>query len=264
MSLPSHRSYGSGGGGARPVLALHCSLAHAAAWAGVAHELQGVTLTAIDQPGHGRAPDWDGVSDIHQLYTDWAVAMAEALGGPLDVIGHSYGGTVALRLAEERPDLLRSLALIEPSIFVAAEGGAGFGDLIRRLAPFHDLLAGGRNAEAAALFQTVWGDGSDLADQPQGRRSYIIERIALITPQSGFLEVDGAGLLLPGRLEAIKVPVMILRGAESPPVVAEVSAALAARISDVREVVVAGARHMVPISHPAETAAAVQALLERA
>jgi lipase len=262
VSLPSHRTYDRGG--ARPVLALHCSLAHAAAWAPLAAELQGVTLTAIDQPGHGRAPDWDGVSDIHRLYLDWAVAMAEALGGPLDVIGHSYGGTVALRLAEERPDLLRSLALIEPSIFIAAEGGPGFDDLIARLAPFHALLAEGKTAEAAALFQTVWGDGSDFADQPAGRRGYIIDRIGLIKPQSAFLEVDGAGLLRPGRVEAIKVPVLILRGAESPPVVAEVSAALAARLFDVQEVVVAGAAHMVPISHPAETAAAVQALLERA
>jgi lipase len=262
VSLPSHRTYDRGG--PRPVLALHCSLAHAAAWAGVAQGLQGVTLTAIDQPGHGRAPDWDGVSDIHRLYLDWAVQMAEALGGPLDVIGHSYGGTVALRLAEERPELVRSLTLVEPSIFAAAEGGPGFDDLIARLAPFHALLREGRDAEAATLFQTVWGDGSDFASQPEARRRYIIERIALITPKSAFLEQDGAGLLLPGRLEAIKVPVLILRGAESPPVVGEVSAALAARLSDVREVVVAGARHMVPITHPAETAAAVQALLERA
>jgi lipase len=262
MSLPSHRSYDRGG--ARPVLALHCSLAHAAAWAGVAAQLQGVTLTAIDQPGHGRAPDWDGVSDIHRLYTDWAISMAEALGGPLDLIGHSYGGTVALRVAEERPDLVRSLALIEPSIFVAAEGRPGFHSLMAQLAPFHGLLAEGKTAEAAELFQGVWGDGSDFASQPEARRGYIIDRIALITPKSAFLEKDGAGLLLPGKLEAIKVPVLILRGEESPPVVGEVSAALAARLANAREVVVAGARHMVPITHPAETAAALQALLERA
>jgi lipase len=262
MSLPSHRSYDRGG--ARPVLALHCSLAHAAAWAGVAQGLQGVTLTAIDQPGHGRAPDWDGVSEIHRLYLNWAEEMAEALGGPLDLIGHSYGGTVALRLAEERPDLLRSLVLIEPSIFAAAEGQAGYAALIAQLAPFHGLLAAGKTAEAAELFQGVWGDGADFASQPQARRDYIIDRIGLITPQSAFLEVDGAGLLAPGRLEAINVPVLILHGSESPAVMAEVSHALAARLADVREAEVVGAGHMLPITHAGEVAALVQAHLERA
>jgi lipase len=43
----------------------------------------------------------------------------QAQGQPVDVIGHSFGGTVALRLAVERPDLVRSLVLIEP-VFVAA------------------------------------------------------------------------------------------------------------------------------------------------
>lgn len=44
-------------GGARPVVALHCSLAHAGAWSGLVDHLSGVTVTALDQPGHGRAAD---------------------------------------------------------------------------------------------------------------------------------------------------------------------------------------------------------------
>jgi lipase len=58
-----------GEGNARPVLALHCSLAHAGAWSGVAQRLPGVALTAFDQPGHGRAEPWDGQSDLHGLTT---------------------------------------------------------------------------------------------------------------------------------------------------------------------------------------------------
>lgn len=44
-----------------------------------------------------------------------------ALGAPVDVIGHSFGATVALRLALERPELVRSLVLVEPVLFAAAK-----------------------------------------------------------------------------------------------------------------------------------------------
>ena len=105
-----------GKGGARPVLALHCSLAHAGAWSGLVDHLSGVTVTAPDQPGHGRAANWDGVSDLHGLTTRLSIEQAIRIGGndPIDIIGHSFGATIALRMALERPDLVRSLVLIEP------------------------------------------------------------------------------------------------------------------------------------------------------
>ncbi len=82
----------------------------------------GVTITALDQPSHGRSADWDGERDLHGLTTQISIVMAEMIGegGPVDIIGHSFGGTVALRMALERPDLVRSLTLVEPVIFAAA------------------------------------------------------------------------------------------------------------------------------------------------
>ena len=120
VSLPPHRHWDRGG--KRPLLALHCSLAHAGAYSGLAQALHGVTLTAMDFIGHGKARDWDGVEDYHSAATAEAVALAESLsaGKPLDLIGHSFGGTVALRIAATRPDLVRSLTLIEPVFFAAA------------------------------------------------------------------------------------------------------------------------------------------------
>ena len=56
-------------------MALHCSLAHAGAWSGLAERLTNLTLTGFDQIGHGRAPDWDGMTDLHDA------ATADALHG---------------------------------------------------------------------------------------------------------------------------------------------------------------------------------------
>ncbi|MFN7164603.1 MAG: alpha/beta hydrolase, partial [Hyphomonas sp.] len=73
-------------GGARQVLALHCSLAHGGAWAGVAAGLSGVILAAPDLPGHGAAGLWDGRSDLHGDSTRLVIGQAEA-AGQVDLIG---------------------------------------------------------------------------------------------------------------------------------------------------------------------------------
>ena len=84
VAVPPHRVWHRGGD--RAVLALHCSLAHAGAWAGLAAALSRVTITATDQIGHGRAADWDGISDLHAMATKDAIAMAEAVHAHLEIL----------------------------------------------------------------------------------------------------------------------------------------------------------------------------------
>lgn len=252
-------------GAPRPVLALHCSLAHGGAWAGVAERLQRVTVTAPDQPGHGRAADWDGRDEIHGLTTGIAMVLAERLGGggPVDLFGHSFGATVCLRLALERPDLVRSLMLVEPVIFAAAKGTAAY----EAFRDSHEEIARVLDQDretAAAMFHAAWGTGEALDDLPERSRRYIIDRIHHIPAQNPVLLDDAAGLLRPGGLESIKVPVLLVEGADSPPIIDAVHSVLAARLPRATRMIVPGAGHMVPITHPDLVAHAVQAHLDAA
>lgn len=253
-------------GGARPVLALHCSLAHSGAWSGLVAHLSGVTVTALDQPGHGKAADWDGREEIHRLTTRIAVEMAEMIGagGPVDLIGHSFGATVALRMALERPDLVRSLALVEPVIFAAAKGDVAYAPFRAEHETVAALLAEGNRLEAATLFHAAWGSGEPFADVPERQRSYILARIPHIGAQNPVLLDDAAGLLQAGGLEALRVPVLMVEGGDSPPIINAVQGALCARLPKVTRLVVPGAGHMVPITHPEVVARAVQAHLDGA
>ncbi len=70
-------------------------------------------LVLPDRPGHGQTPA-EGREDFERD----AALLAPLLGpGGAHVVGHSYGGVVALYIAARHPELVRSLILIEPSAF---------------------------------------------------------------------------------------------------------------------------------------------------
>ncbi len=258
--LPPFRVWNRGGD--RPVLALHCSLAHAGAWGGLAEALQGVTVTAIDQIGHGRAPDWDGVADLHTDATRAAIAMATEIGqgAPIDLMGHSFGATVCLRIALERPDLVRSLVLVEPVIFAAARaaGDPAYGPFRVRHEHLAELLKADRRHEAATDFHGYWGTVEPFVDLSPKMQRYITDRMHLIAAQNPVLLDDSEGLLRYMGLESIGVPVLLVEGGDSPPIINAVHSELARRLAQVTRLAVPGAGHMVPITHADVVAAAVQ------
>lgn len=250
-------------GAARPLLALHCSLAHSGAWAGLAARLSGGTVTAIDLPGHGRSDDITPPEALHDTGTAVATALMQRLGqgGPVDLIGHSLGATISLRLALDHPGLIRSLTLVEPVIFAAARDAALFPAFAAAQAQGAALMAADPAAGAAA-FHAEWGAGERLADLPDRQRRYIIDRIGLVPAQNAVLMQDAPGMLAPGRLEALRAPVLLIRGADSPAIVPAIHAALLARLPHAAEAVVAGAGHMVPITHAGAVGPLVQAHLD--
>lgn len=260
--LPPYRTWPRGG--ERPVLALHCSLAHAGAWGGLAAGLSGVTVTAIDQIGHGRAKDWDGQTDLHDAATGSAIAMAERLGQgqPIDVMGHSFGGTVALRLALTRPDLVRSLTLVEPVIFAAARGQDVYAHFRARHLAFARLILAGQREAALHMFHGDWGTGEGLETMPERTRTYMFDRIHLIEAQNPVLLDDAADLLASGGLENVAVPTLLIDGATSPPIIDAVHRVLANRLPHAQRLSIPDAGHMVSITHAQAVALGVQAHLD--
>lgn len=247
------------GQGSRQALALHCSLAHSGAWAGLAAALPDWRLTAPDLPGHGRSANWDGGEGLHDVATRMGHALVEALPGPVDLIGHSFGATIALRMALERPDRIRRLVLIEPVLFSIALDSAEFAAFASGYGAV-DAATDARPAEAAALFHAAWGSG-DFADLPKLQQNYMIERMPLVRAQNPVLLEDAPGLVAPGRLEGLALPVLLMEGAESPPIIAAIHRRLAARLPDARRFVQPGAAHMLPITHAAAVGAAIRAFL---
>ena len=101
------------GPGDVPVLVLHGFLDHAGSWAACAAAL-GRRVVIPDQRGHGLS-DHVGAGGFYHFwdYVADADAIVRHLGGTVDLIGHSMGGTVATLLAATRPEAVRRLVLIE-------------------------------------------------------------------------------------------------------------------------------------------------------
>lgn len=247
------------GTGAQQALLLHCFLASSNAWRGLAGHLSDhLTMTGIDFPGHGRSPDWDGQGDYHALCTE---AAASALQAPVHLIGHSLGATVALKLAVERPEMIKSLVLIEPVFFAAMKGTEAFQQHLGEVAPFAQAILQNRHEDAVRMFTELWGARAARQTVPEALSQAFVARIGLIPATEAALYDDNAGVFSDGRIEAINCPVLLIEGAQSPDTIAAINGVLEARLPQVTRVRIAGAAHMVPISHAGEVAATISDFL---
>ncbi len=255
------------GEGPREVLALHCTLAHSGAWRGLVRELASdITLHAVDLPSHGRSGDW---SEADGDFQDVAAAGARRIfDRPMDLLGHSFGATVALRLAAERPDLVRSLTLIEPVFFVVAAQDAP--DVLAShdedAKPFFEAYQTGDAALAARLFNRMWADPTSprWPDLPEATRAAMTRAIHVVPASSAAIFEDRQDLLKEGGMDALTAPTLLLRGSNTHPVMAVINDGLARRMPNAKNHVVDGAGHMLPITHPADTAAHLRRLFTEA
>ncbi|MEH6832057.1 MAG: alpha/beta hydrolase [Sulfitobacter sp.] len=254
-------------GAARHALAIHCTLGHVGAWRGVAAALKDdLSLLAFDLPSHGRSGVWDRTGNVHDVATDMARALiGSSETGPMDLIGHSFGATVALRIAVESPELVRSLTMIEPVYFAAAieDDPEILVAHKQASAPLDAAFASGDEREAARVFHRDWGDGSAWEDLPERMREHMARLVHYVPASGAFLHHDSAGLLKDNRMARASMPSVLIEGDQSPPMSAKVAVSLEKRLPDVERVIIKGAGHMLPVTHPDMVAEPIRALLAR-
>jgi 3-oxoadipate enol-lactonase len=199
------------GGEGPPLLLVHGFGGAAWNFSELAPLLPGKRLIIPDLPGHGGssplpAPTLAGFADV----------LAQLLDGPVDVLGHSLGGVVALRLAERHPSLVRRLVLAAPAgissstrvaeVTIALTGIIQPGRIAGRRV--------GRVARSRRLRNLVFG-GFEVANP-----DLLTERAVHGFLRGPTMHTDalGAGLALaaddPRRdLDRVRCPVLILWGA---------------------------------------------------
>jgi pimeloyl-ACP methyl ester carboxylesterase len=244
------------GQGAAPALMLHCSQGHSGMFRVIASKLSDrFAMTAPDWPGHGKSAPWTKDQSFH----DEATKIARALAKPGSlVIGHSFGATVALRLALEHPELVQALVLVEPVLFAAARDRADFQQHFADQRALGDLYRSDPE-QATRLFNREWGGQRWDSFSPEVQQ-VMIDQMEAVLDAGEALWSDQHELLNPGVLEALTVPVRLLRGARSPGIIEDIHRTLVDRLPNATDQVIEGAGHMLVMSHPeAVSDAAIEA-----
>src|SRR6185369_2492487 len=88
-------------------------------------------------------------------------------GEPFHLVGHSYGGAVALRFCHRSPERIRSLTVFEPvSFHLLGLADPGLQPVFSLMEELGRLLAADRRVDAAATFLDYWSGTGSFAQYP--------------------------------------------------------------------------------------------------
>lgn len=197
------------------------------------HLAPSLTVYAVDRRGRGRSGDAPEYS-IEREHED-LVAVVEAIGRPVTLVGHSYGGVVALGAAR-LTELVERLVLYEPSIEAHA-----FTDCDDWAARIDAHVEGGDRAAAALEFFRLASSAEEVAElrasEPAWRQ---IERDVHTVPR----ELRALKPMAAARFDAVTQPALLLVGERSPGYLSDGIARLAEELPSSRTVTIEGQGHL--------------------
>lgn len=208
-----------------------------------------------DRRGFGMSSPSAGSGYLGAQIAD-AATLIEKLGlSRLAVVGHSWGGLVALGLAVRRPDLVSRLVLMEPPLHAKKNPTPAFLATFLKV-QFLRRFSGSEAAAAAFLrFATARKDGPRTYDRlPETARAELLRNASgtLIELEAGTGEE-----LTDEEISRIGQPALILKGACSQPVFRKATDRLASLMPQAQMRVLPAAGHMMQFDQPAEFEAAV-------
>ena len=169
-------------GEGQPVVLIHSSVSANRQWRALTEALKDrYRVLAINLFGYGETTPWSGAAP-QSLYAQAQLVMAlcEELSAPLHLVGHSFGGSVALKAAGLLSSRVGSLILLEPNPFyLLKQNGRTEAFLESRGLRDHVKCYGalGDWSKVAERFADYWlGEGAWRA-MPEKRRTTFAESV---------------------------------------------------------------------------------------
>lgn len=235
---------------AKAVLLAHCASASSKEWDSLTPLLvqEGCRVLAPDFCGYGRSDPWpdnhpfDPDSDINIL-----LALADLVEGPVHLVGHSHGGVLALEAARRLGDRVRSLTLIEPTLFqLLHETGHRQWSVITKMAHrVVEAIERGDSRKAAYIFTSFWIGRLKWFFLPEHHKRAIAKSMKKVVLE---FEIIDLAHRTPEHYATINAPVQLIIGTRTRAPAKVVGALLYDALPYVKLVKVR-AGHMSPFTH---------------
>lgn len=245
-------AYWSSGAGP-PLVLVHGAMSDHRRWRIRPHLEAFRTVHAMDRRGRGSSGDsvdWELDREVDDVVAVVEAVSAEA-GTPTDLLGHSFGGLLALRAAA-RSDRVRRLVTYEAAVNEPPQSPA----LLARLTA---LLQEGRRDEAVAMVMR------DVVQMPEAEIAILREQPtwpSRVAAAHTLPRELGVSLNLdPREVAGLRVPTLVIVGADSPAFVQEGTRMVAGALPECVVVVLEGQQHVADQLIPDEFAAHVREFL---
>lgn len=247
-SLIHFRADGAGA----PVVALHGSASSGYQWESLTGYIAGRhRVIRPDLPGYGKsAPLATAQMSLPAMVTRLAAVFRE-IGEPFHLVGHSFGGAVALKVAQTMPHMVRSLVVIEPAAFHLLADDAADRAYLNPLAGVADAMradrAAGDDDTAMARFIDFWNGDSAWASTSQGLRDKLLTTLPQVIADFTAIASERATF---ADYAQIACPVLAVTGRQSPAVTQHLTERLARHLPTAELAEIADAGHMAPLTDP--------------
>lgn len=227
-----------------PVVLLHGAGLDRTVWTRVEALLDRRT-TALDLPGHGAQPPLTAPTTLAEMAADVALRLPP---GPVHLVGFSLGALIAQKLAVTQPGRVLTLTNVSSVCARTEEEAAA---VRARLLGAQEDFAGSMERALDRWFPA--DEGEDSAKWRVETREVLLGNDPVSYGHAYAVFATGDRDIEP-ELPDIAVPALAITGELDPGSTPEMSARLAARIPHAEVVIVPGARHMLPVTHPRELA----------
>jgi len=233
------------------ILLVHSSGLGAAQWTRLIRSLPVSAAVAVDLTGYGDVsfdPEQSALEQDVEVVLQH-VRTLKAKAAKLHLVGHSYGGLVALKAALQAPTEVTRLTLIEPVVVSLLEGdlATNMAGIVSR---FEEAMLGPDPEEnALRAFVEFWSGPGAFDAMPEAIRQIMMSRAHKVVAEVR----DVSACIVPeDSLSSLKVPAQVLLSEHHRPEAAAMCEALATLLNaPIRKI--PGA-HMSPVTHPQETA----------
>ncbi len=249
-----------------PVVLVHGSWGDHHGWDLVVPALaKSFRVLTYDRRGHSLSARPAAPGSVREDVADLAALVEHLDLAPAHVVGNSFGGVIALRLAAARPDLFRSLLVHEPPVLGLLDDPGARAQLQavgERMRAVLDLLASGQ-AEAGArqFMETIaFGPGAWAQFPPELRDTFVFNAPTFVDeerdPESRTID--------PAALARFSRPALLTQGERSEPFFSLILDRLAPAFPAAQRRTLPGSGHVPQVTHPEEYVRVIETFIARA